>query len=525
MNRSPKTTLFVLASIILICGLLARVPADTLVWNDNSGDSEWDTDSGNWRNSTTGDSPVPWSDGNKAYFEQTTGSVNITDTVNPTEIELNHYASRPTLVISGGDITGTGRIYADRDGTTEFHRAGSYSFSGGTYLENNDTVSYMPSVSGNLWFGSEDIHLNGGGADFRFQPTVAGATLQNDFVVDSGNTGKWAPSLTNGASLDGTLTLNGDINATSGMSIPLVLAGGDRTVHGKGHYSRTVTFDSVVDSGGTHSLTLTNTGANPDWVMHLGGPGDWTVHDFTYHAGTNNRANLDIDVADPTAFFSEITGSVVLDGGGTALDSSPTTVDVGFDLRLNASPTDDAKLGTGLISTEQINVLSGGSVGGDGTYAHRDGFGRKTEFPNPTSITVQDGGTVAPGNSAGTMTISGDVLFQDGSILQIEIGGENLGDYDVLDVAGILDIDSGSILELSLIDGYEPESNTTFDILQWNNLADSETFTIQGSLPGGKYWDATDLLTNGQLTAMPEPTTALLLTLATLLILARRRKR
>jgi len=65
-----------------------------------------------------------------------------------------------------------------------------------------------------------------------------------------------------------------------------------------------------------------------------------------------------------------------------------------------------------------------------------------------------DGGIVAPGNSAGTMTIEGNFTLSGTGILDIEIGGLDPGLFDVLNVTGTADLMGGTI-NISLLDGYD----------------------------------------------------------------------
>jgi hypothetical protein len=64
-------------------------------------------------------------------------------------------------------------------------------------------------------------------------------------------------------------------------------------------------------------------------------------------------------------------------------------------------------------------------------------------------------GTIAPGNSSGTMTVIGDYILGEGT-LEIEIGGFDLGlnQHDFLDISGSAFLTGGTI-ELSFLSGYD----------------------------------------------------------------------
>ena len=77
---------------------------------------------------------------------------------------------------------------------------------------------------------------------------------------------------------------------------------------------------------------------------------------------------------------------------------------------------------------------------------------------------VNQGGTLAPGNSAGTTTIAGSYAQQPAGNLAIEIGGTTPGStYDVVNIASIAGI-SGQ-LQLALLNGFDPSASNTFTVL------------------------------------------------------------
>jgi hypothetical protein len=77
---------------------------------------------------------------------------------------------------------------------------------------------------------------------------------------------------------------------------------------------------------------------------------------------------------------------------------------------------------------------------------------------------VNSGGTVAPGNSAGRLNISGNYIQASGGKLAIELGGATAGtQYDQLTVSGQATV-SGT-LDLSLLPGFQPNVGDTFQIV------------------------------------------------------------
>ncbi len=101
---------------------------------------------------------------------------------------------------------------------------------------------------------------------------------------------------------------------------------------------------------------------------------------------------------------------------GTNTYSGPTLVNAGL-LAVNGSLTSDVRV-------QQSGILGGsGSVG---------------------SLTVASGGTVAPGNSIGTLNVNGDVTFEEGSRYAVEVAPD--GRSDRIASASAITINGGEVL-------------------------------------------------------------------------------
>lgn len=201
----------------------------------------------------------------------------------------------------------------------------------------------------------------------------------------------------------------------------------------------------------------------------------------TNGTGTGNERRLATGDSDIDANV----GAVAVRSGGTLQIEDPAAV----------------------VWASSIQVDDGGMIGGIGAF----------------NAPITADGTVSPGTSTGTLNATEDLALTGSSTLLIEFAGETSGQFDVLDVDGLLDITAGSTLDLRIIDGYDPTAGTTFDILDWGTISGTGNFTVQDNLPSHKSWDLSNLYTDGQITALPEPTTALLALLATTILLLRRR--
>lgn len=139
---------------------------------------------------------------------------------------------------------------------------------------------------------------------------------------------------------------------------------------------------------------------------------------------------------------------------------------------------------------------------------------------------VVTGGSIAPGHSAGTLLIDGDLSMSAGTLLLFEIGGQQQGtEYDFMDVTGNASL--SGILDVSLINGFSPLSGDTFDIL---TAASIDPTGLAWSGPSGLMWQVVSggrgQILQLQTSAVPEPAgLGLLATLVICGLLVRRRVR
>lgn len=109
----------------------------------------------------------------------------------------------------------------------------------------------------------------------------------------------------------------------------------------------------------------------------------------------------------------------------------------------------------------RILVEHGGVIGGEGEFE--------------ASEVELFGGTTSPGDELGTLTIDGDYIQHEDATLKIEIGGFGAGMFDVLDVLGEATLDGD--LEIDLVNGFNPTSSATIDILNASSIAGTLTLT------------------------------------------------
>ncbi|WJJ94943.1 autotransporter-associated beta strand repeat-containing protein [Neopusillimonas aromaticivorans] len=159
-------------------------------------------------------------------------------------------------------------------------------------------------------------------------------------------------------------------------------------------------------------------------------------------------------------------GSLVKRGAGTLTLSGinrytgTTTVEDGTLQIAGINNTGDTIVNGGILAvTEHAqlnsprNTVNGGRVVVNGTLA-----ANSTTTVNLAGMLGGSGyvgdlvnqGTVAPGNSIGTLNVLGNYTATSGSVLAIEVDNNNA--YDILKVSGTATLDSGSVLELQGVD-------------------------------------------------------------------------
>ena len=336
------------------------------------------------------------------------------------------------------------------------------------------------------WMENNGTFNNKSGATLTHNGTMNnGGTLNNDGTLNNKSAATW----NNGSTLNngGTLNNDGRLNNNS-----------KATLNNSGLLNNNKTLQNDYKFYNNSTATLTNTGTLTNtWLLE------------NRHGGT--LAN---------------SGTIEIAGGGT-LHNDGTLSNY-----------------TGGTLTNSGHVLNAGIFGNDGQIDNTNGtFVNNGRFSGDGTFvgTFDDAGVLAPGNSAGVMTFTGDVSKTAGST-EIELGGvfdggtdKSLTEYDWLDVTG--DVALGGKLDVSLIEGFKLHPNNLFDILrvggtlsgQYDGLGEGalvgnfggqDLFITYG---GGDGNDVT--LFTAYSNAVPEPTTMLIWSMLAGLGMTTRRRR
>lgn len=223
---------------------------------------------------------------------------------------------------------------------------------------------------------------------------------------------------------------------------------------------------------------------------------------------------------------------------GTSLIPCNLTVSGGADVSVGGgvyiSPGNSFSLsGSTLHVGSDFNVSMDGFSYGNGSTICVDGqlsglslleAGNRLETSSLLgNLTVH--GTFAPGNSPADSILDGDLTIAPDGTLEMEMGGYELGtEYDRLTVTGASVLDG--TLSLDFLDSFSPTNGASFDLFNWEGGVSGAFASIDSSsLSGGLYWDTTNLYTDGQLSVIPEPTSAALILLVGGLFYVKKRMR
>ncbi|MBI2799084.1 MAG: VPLPA-CTERM sorting domain-containing protein [Gammaproteobacteria bacterium] len=313
---------------------------------------------------------------------------------------------------------------------------------------NDGTASLLSGSTASLAFLNVGIGGVNGGAGVV---TIDGAGTQLS-VLFAGSTGIFVGhggsfSVKNGAhvELDGTGGTNNNISVEAfRQDAQLIVdgAGSELRVHGATGKS----FISPIEG---------STGNN--FVSITGGAKGTITNGAKIITEGNNTSGILIGGFPGGGLLS----SVAVDGAGSTLDAGSTLV-------VGSHPVITKVFGPG--DPGELVVRNGGVAQATTIYIGTDG----TVKGNGGTLqgAVNNHGTIAPGESPGTLTIQGDLVQAADGKLVIEIGGNTPGTlYDVLNVTGKLTL--GGTLEIDLLNGFTPGPNDVFDFLHAGSFAGS----------------------------------------------------
>ena len=478
----------------------------------------------------------------KASFELKTGDTGpatletgVFDTAAPTEIASDVTLNASRVVVRGDSLRFANAGPAAYTGALEL-RGGAVSYKkGGTFNNAIDVHGHSSftefNYNGSSWDIAGNVNLNPG-ANFVISEasqqwrtyTLSGSVnVQGDAGIQGGTGDANKTRITGNVSGDHTVTLTatgggsglhvesgtwdvGGLTKAGGgeltLSTPVATSGETLVTAGKLNLNHLDALqNSVLDTGaaGSQSIAFTVPGDNTYNLGGLQGVDDLSLGGNRMSVGGKNASNEYSGVLSGSGGLTKVGGGeLILSGANTYAGTTEITEGV---LVVNGDQSD---------ATGDVNVGGEATLGGTGTVGGH--------------VSVEAGGTLAPGLSPGMLSLTGG-LNNSGTIA-VEIGGLTPGeDFDVLSVNGG-DAILGGVLNVALLDEFQPANGAVFPVITTSEGGSLIDNGIALGGPAGSAF-AMDLdPSTGVLniiSQVPEPTAALLIVLAGLGVLARRR--
>ena len=399
--------------------------------------------------------------------------------------------SQGVMYVTGGTVTSnTGIAIAKTSGYS------ALTIDGSAYVNANGSTS----IGFNSAFAIKAngyLNLNGGTLQTSTISTVTG-TGAVSYVNFNGGTVR--------ASADSSTFLEGHDGA--------YIYQDGATIDTNGH-AIAIAQDLLAPTGnGVTSITVSGTGYEGAPAVRITGDGTGA----TAVANVDSSGNL-TGITITSAGVGYTNASVIITGGGGATTVSPVA---SFGANTSGGLT---KSGLGVLTLTGSNTYTGltnvtagtlivgvsgtGSLASAVTVASGATLGGSGVINGAVTVS----GTLAPGNSPGTLTINNSLTLSDGANVLMELAGTGAGQFDSINVTGALTLDG--IIKVSLISGFDPAYGNSFTLFSgWSGSIVDNGFTFDFSdavLSGGMTWDTSNFLTTGAISAVPEPSTWALL--------------
>ncbi|MBR3191690.1 autotransporter-associated beta strand repeat-containing protein, partial [Bosea sp. (in: a-proteobacteria)] len=431
----------------------------------DGGAGSWSSFGSNWTDSA-GSANAGWGGSVGIFAGSAGGTVSVSGTVSFDTLQF----STSGYVLSGGTLA----IAPASGGAGSFNVDNGVVASIGSTIVDGSGTAIVKVGGGTLILSGNNSYTGG--------TTIAGGTLQ---VSADANLG----AISGGLSLDGG-TLRTTASFTSARNVAINAGGGMVQTDADLSWSGAISGSGALTKTGSGTLILTGTNSHAggttiaDGVLQIGDGG--TSGSIT--GPVINNSTLAFDRSDDIAFAGAISGtgdvqkrgmgSLTLSGtntysggtviaqgtligsarsfgtgqitnNGTLVIDQPT--DAGFANAIDGTGT-LTKRGSGTLNLTGTNsytggttvsggklvvngsiansvvTLTGGTLGGSGTIG---------------GVVANTGATVAPGNSIGTLSVSGNVAFAAGSTYQVEVNAAGQGDRIV--ASGSAAISGGTV--------------------------------------------------------------------------------
>lgn len=362
--------------------------------------------------------------GSRSLTNAATGTVTKSGG-NPSVVSIAYQGSG-AIDVTGGTLNFSGGGAGD-SGSHAIAAGGALIYGGGTHVVG----------AGAAYTGAGALQVNAGVV--RFDADVA---IEN-LVLNAGEV-RGAGTPTVGASL---VWNNGTIGGDGAAQELVIGVGATATTGPGGQFAFDSLDNRTLRNRGTFSMGVQNIRSFDD--ARYANEGTWL---FPVQGGISN------DGGTGTRRFDNLAGATLTKSGGLGaaiqvdvnnagtIEVQQATLNVGPFVQTGGS----TRVAAGAVLLRNGNLaLDGGVLGGSGTVQ---------------ATVLNNAGTVAPGFSAGTLSITGSYTQAAAGTLAIEIGGTTAGtQYDRLAVSASATL-AGTV-QFTLIEGFAPTSADAFTFL------------------------------------------------------------
>jgi hypothetical protein len=394
----------------------------------------------------------------------------------------------------GGNLrlgdSGAGTLFVDNKAVVNtnglfINTVSSVQLTGGTIRMSNtddlglDHLNYISGtiqLAGNRAIGTDEVVT----ILFGAVPTIAGDKALN---IEGTATIDTALTLNGGAFRANGLVVNGSFQFSGGT---FEMTGGTIT----GLNSLAIPTGGEFRATGVQSLTIAGAAGSAITATGSLTLGSASAVNGFYTDGTLTVAANSVTLNDANDATFDSGALVSLGSGansGTLTSANGLTLDFGGNATgfgTISTPNNSAKplINNGHITGNSVAqpITLSGYVKGVGTFSN-----------------VNFSGTFSPGFSPALIS-AGNLAFAPTSTLLIELGGTARGSaYDAIVASGSLG--AAGVLQLALINGFNPSAGDSFDILDWGSLNGNFNSLVLPSLAAGLTWNTSALYTSGVL--------------------------
>ncbi len=420
-------------------------------------------------------------DGNEAFFNFNGGTLqaraSVTDFFHSMTranvrnggaiIDTNGYNVTVSQALLHSDIGGDNAT----DGGLAKNGTGTLTMTGWSDYTGDTNIN-----AGTLAIGTNGSLYNGGAIAGNIKVNNSG-TLSFQRTDTFGNAAHTNP-VTLTVNAGGDVTSNNNFNSIR----TIVLNGGTITANGGlyvdgigeiGAYG----FNGTVTANGGVTSTIANGGGSNNFIRI----GRENTNDSTTFSVAEAAGVLAVNVPFTNNFpgTGGGTNGLVKSGPGTMVVAAASTYTGATQVNAGTLVMGDAASDT--FTTSGVTVASGATLGGSGTIS-----GGTVTLNAESSSGAKDGGTLAPGNSIGTLTVN-NLNFNTNSIFEWEMNYDGTGvgtrgtNYDAVNVTHSITGPGGAIFQIVL------PGSSNFYATFWNTNRIWADIFMAGSPPTGNY--------------------------------------